>query len=549
MGIACCRQDIPQALLQGVPGDDDCPRFSDGPSLASPTDMSPEEEKSFPEEEEDELALPPGGMFTVLMFGMTGAGKSALGNLMAGCEAFASGDDTASVTNLDSVMRYEAMDDSLVVLDTIGLGDTEIDQDKVVASIRDVALSAVNGVDAMCFVMRNARITDDAIARLIYVTEYLWGSNCLLNLYVIVTFASKYLASRKEANEWIERQVELNWRFKHIYELVGRNPYRFLFVDNPSTDSGEPNIEERQAASRKALMTAFIQHPRDVIPPFTHSVMEKARRLVEEQKKEVERATEKFAQLHAAKLEREKKRKSKRNSRRQNTAGTEQAQQAVQVALEEKKKAHMSLTEALLKVRSDADFQREVAMEAELATLRFGQDFDLPDSESTKGTGTTAPGTPTSNPSQNPVQACKRMFFSLVSSVNKMGIRKGSSKNIKDVKEPRKGSKGIKKDEPKKTQPPQRKTSAEDIQKTLDAAIFQLKTNMKGPPQAVFKQLDKRKTGMVTPMEFSEFVQKNVSQISRAQIGGLWRMADRNCDGKLDLQEFTDLLSFKSIYH
>jgi hypothetical protein len=37
---------------------------------------------------------------------------------------------------------------------------------------------------------------------------------------------------------------------------------------------------------------------------------------------------------------------------------------------------------------------------------------------------------------------------------------------------------------------------------------------MKGPPQAVFKQLDKRKTGMVTPMEFSEFVQKNVSQIS-----------------------------------
>ena len=42
------------------------------------------------------------------MFGMTGAGKSALGNLMAGCDAFASGDDTASVTNLDSVMRYEA---------------------------------------------------------------------------------------------------------------------------------------------------------------------------------------------------------------------------------------------------------------------------------------------------------------------------------------------------------------------------------------------------------------------------------------------------------
>lgn len=31
-------------------------------------------------------------------------------------------------------------------------------------------------------------------------------------------------------------------------------------------------------------------------------------------------------------------------------------------------------------------------------------------------------------------------------------------------------------------------------------------------------------------------------------MGGLWRLADRNCDGKLDLQEFTDLLSFRSVY-
>ena len=510
MGIACCRQDV--ALVPGDP-DDDCPKLSDGPSLASPcADFSPEVEEQSLVEDEEELGLPPGGMFTVLMFGMTGAGKSALGNLMAGCDAFAFGDDTASVTNLDSVMRYEAADDSLVILDTIGLGDTEIDQDKVVASIRDVALSAVNGVDAMCFVMRNARITDDAIARLIYVTEYLWGSECLLNLYVIVTFASKYLASREEANEWIERQVELNWRFKHIYELVGRNPYRFLFVDNPSADSGEPSIEERQTASRRALMNAFIQHPRDVIPPFTHKVMEKARCLVEAQKKEVEKATEKFAQLHAAKVEREKKRRkstTKRNSKRQITAGTE----AVQLALEEKKKAQMSLTEALMKVRSDADFQREVAMEAELATIRFGQDFDVPDSESTKNS--TTPGTPGSTPAQNPVQACKRMFFSLVKSVNMVGIRKGSSKmNQISVKEPRRGSKGIKEADAKARPQPKRKASAEDIQKSLDAAIFQLKTSVKGPPHVVFKQLDTRKTGMVTPMEFSQFVQKNVSQIS-----------------------------------
>merc|ERR1719498_2381837 len=107
---------------------------------------------------------------------MTGAGKSSLANLLARSNVFAAGDDTASITNLDSVMKWEAEDASLVLLDTIGLGDTEIDQDKVVTSIRDVALSAIGGVDVLLYVMKNTRITDDAIMRLIYVTEYLWGS-------------------------------------------------------------------------------------------------------------------------------------------------------------------------------------------------------------------------------------------------------------------------------------------------------------------------------------------------------------------------------------
>ena len=133
------------------------------------------------------------------MFGMTGSGKSALGNLLAGYDHFQSGDDTASclkqpirrlwswwnfnldpvsltlqkfgqasVTNNQSVLKYEAPDRSLVVLlgqdqigvdlsslvcfclnlstsskwttrlDTIGLGDTEIDQDKLLADSRRV---------------------------------------------------------------------------------------------------------------------------------------------------------------------------------------------------------------------------------------------------------------------------------------------------------------------------------------------------------------------------------------------------------------------------
>jgi len=499
-----------------------------------------EDEGQDSEPEDDQPRLPIGGRFTVLLFGMTGAGKSAIGNLLAGFNVFASGDDTASVTNLDSVMRFEAADDSLVVLDTIGLGDTEIDQEKVVGSIRDVALSAVNGVDAMCFVMRNARITDDAIARLIYVTEFLWGSECLLNLYVIVTFASKYLASREEANTWIDRQVELNWRFKHIYELVGRNPYRFIFVDNPSLDSGEPNVLERQSASKKALMSAYAQHPRDIIPPFTHAVMEKAKQMVAAQQAEVEKAA---AKVQAACETNDAKPKKRRKSRK-NTRGTsKESTDPLKEALAEKKKAQENLNQALSRVKMDADFQKEVNREAELATLRFGQAYESqaeqPASPTSQAGANAATSSSSPSPSgfsqnPNPVQACKRMFFSLV---GKMGMKS---------KLPKSYSKDIRDNASKGNKVPKKKVTADEIERAMDSAIYQLKLGLRGQaPMAVFKKLDSKKTGMVTPMEFARFVNSTVQGVSKAQVGGLWRIADRNCDGKLDFQEFCDLLAFK----
>ncbi|CAE8641731.1 unnamed protein product [Polarella glacialis] len=240
------------------------------------------------DQDDIEWSLEPGTSMTVMMLGMSGSGKSALGNLLAGVEAFASSDDSASVTNLDSVMKHTAEDDSLMLLDTIGLGDTEISQEKVVAHIQDVALSAPNGIDVLLLVLRNARITDDTIARITYATEYLWGRQCLLNLYVVITFAApKYLISKAEAHTWINRQVEINWRFKHIFSLVGNNPNRFIFVDNPDAESMEPGWEQRRAASRRAVMRALCLHPRDVIPPFTSSIMKRARGMMQAENKDL----------------------------------------------------------------------------------------------------------------------------------------------------------------------------------------------------------------------------------------------------------------------
>ena len=88
---------------------------------------------------------------------------------------------------------------------------------------------------------------------------------------------------REEALAWIERQNEINWRFRHIYGLasrpfralrhllghgwtqVGRNENRILFVDNPDPADGEPLTRLRRHNSKQNVMKARCRVPKGVI--------------------------------------------------------------------------------------------------------------------------------------------------------------------------------------------------------------------------------------------------------------------------------------------
>lgn len=519
-----------EAPLQ-VSGEDD-PAAS---SLASPAAVADAEEVS-PTSQGKEWVLRPGGNLTVMMFGMTGAGKSALGNLIAGFDAFDYGDDTVSVTNLDSVMRYEADNGSLVLLDTIGLGDTEIDQDKVVASIRDVALSAPGGVDVLLFVMRNARITDDAIARLIYATEYLWGSQCLLNLYIVITHASRYMTSKEEAKAWIDRQVEINWRFRHIYKIVGENPNRFIFIDNPDPKSGEPNVEERRRESRDAVMRMMCLHPRDAIPPFTFSVMKRAQELTEERRAQQDEES----RSPGGEQDRGKGSQQKRFPKQKSgTSSDSPLKQALNEAAQRKEEAAIGMKEALLKARLDKRLQSEANREVVAATIRFQQRWQSEaDGDAGAGSprGVKASSSVTSGASapEGLKQACKRMASFIFS---RALSRKSSSKTSSSgaVVEVEGGAVAAGGDSSGQVQ-------SESWEQVLDGILAQLRNVLPGSPEETFRNLDKVGFGAITPMEFTQFLRANVSGIRHQHVGGLWRRGDINCDGQLDLGEFCTLL-------
>jgi len=259
----------------------------------------------------DVPTLPPGQHMTVMLFGMTGSGKSGLGNLVAGQEIFKSADTTRSVTRMDSVLRYEAPDGSLVVLDTVGLGDTELGEEQVAMGIRDVCLSAPSGIDMIIYVMKLGRITDQCLARLIYVTQYLWGNESLLNLYVVVTCAPRYLQSQEAAFEWIQNQAEQDQRFSHLFMLVGQNPSRFVFVENPPIDKSSKwagEIEAKRNLSYRSMFQSICDHPRDLVPPFTQAMMKQVQVAVKEEREELNEKQQEVARIQKELRERPKRR-------------------------------------------------------------------------------------------------------------------------------------------------------------------------------------------------------------------------------------------------
>jgi len=454
--------------------------------------------------------LPQNHKLTVMMFGMTGAGKSSLGNLMADGQIFEAGDDTASVTNTDSIMKYEAEDGALVLLDTIGLGDTEINQEKVVSSIRDVALSAPNGVDCLFYVMRNARITDDAISRLIYVTEYLWGDDSLMNLYIVVTDASKYAKNRKAGEEWIQRQVEINWRFKHIYGIVGKNSGRFLFIDNPDPSSGELQIEERRESSHQEIFKALCRHPRDAVPPFTQAMMKQVAEMTKVERAQLDAKAKEVQRLKGELKKKQPKKKAKSSKMAKiveepTTEAEIELERYLQKAREDMKVAQQAMNAKLDQVKADSSFQQAATRQAEIATTRFTKDFQ-------SGTGEKA-------------QAAVSMMSAL-------------SKRLFQNKE--------------KTEQKAKTTSASvmepaEIVKPTEEQIKEILNTLRKSPQCqetpaqLFRTLGGWSgAGAIQPMVFTKFVLTAVPGVQQAHVGALWWRADTNCDGQVDLQELKD---------
>eukprot|EP00930_Biecheleria_cincta_P035293 TRINITY_DN24278_c0_g1_i1.p1 TRINITY_DN24278_c0_g1~~TRINITY_DN24278_c0_g1_i1.p1 ORF type:complete len:1255 (+),score=234.94 TRINITY_DN24278_c0_g1_i1:36-3767(+) len=246
---------------------------------------------------------------SLLLFGCTGAGKSSLANLMLGWEAFGAGEAFGSVTNTGSIKSAFSSDGRLFVIDTIGLGDTRMDEKQVVDSLRDTALQATNGLDSLVYVIKDGhRIQPSEYGLFEFLVKYLWGNDCLPWLRVVITNADALIIADAVARmEWLDRQAQESTEFKHIYDMLNRDPERFVFVENPRL---QPCLNEKDAELRLQKKQISYENLKPLFQPvepvYQDALMRKAQQLLLEKERLQKEQERKRTNAQAEKLKAEK---------------------------------------------------------------------------------------------------------------------------------------------------------------------------------------------------------------------------------------------------
>jgi len=166
------------------------------------------------------------------------------------------------------------------------------------------------------------------------------------------------------------------------------------------------------------------------------------------------------------------------------------------------------MAKALDKVKADPVFQAEVEQTAENATTRFSLRW--------KGAAADA------------AQACRRMVGSL-SKGRRLVSRPSATDEI-----PAEDTDGP--DEV--TEDPKAAESIDVWNHRAGETVARLKKSLRGTPATVFRKVDKYSVGFISPLAFQAFLASNEPGISQQLVGCIWRKADLDCDGKVDLHEF-----------
>jgi energy-coupling factor transporter ATP-binding protein EcfA2 len=198
----------------------------------------------------------------ILLIGRTGNGKSTLANVITGTDKFKESSGTVSETRNIEIEEFE---DNITrdgsekvryrVIDTIGIGDTQLTPREVLRRIQEGSKYIENGLSQILFVT-NGRFTEEERNAYNLLRSIIFDNEVVKYTTIIRTNFPEF-----ENENVCERDREaIKKENKENFDIT--NSVKIVYVDNPPINTGNVrrdsiNIETREV-SRERLLTLLV---------------------------------------------------------------------------------------------------------------------------------------------------------------------------------------------------------------------------------------------------------------------------------------------------
>lgn len=185
----------------------------------------------------------------VLLIGKTGSGKSNLANVLTKSEEFKSGAGSTSVTKNVEVKKISHNGINYRIIDTVGLGDTELTSEELLNSFALEVDSFIGEGINRIFLVVGGRITEDVLTDYRFLSSFLFDKKVFRYTTIVRTSFTEFKNEQECEND--RKEIKKIKSIKNIGS--DKEQINIVYVDSPTLKYGEA-AERKREESRNILL-------------------------------------------------------------------------------------------------------------------------------------------------------------------------------------------------------------------------------------------------------------------------------------------------------